>query len=149
MVMHNASTRILRPTILKDLRALNAFEILERELDEIRLDQKRGKSCETFLNMVDSKLKDHQGIAPNCTQYPDSWYIVHLIRTLEPHATLYQNIVNHQMLVDSIAKPPWHYIHYRLSYEAYVETIRTFCQTIDHANRKGHPRKTTTIGIKG
>ena len=55
------------------------------------------------MNLVDNKLKDHMGIAPDPTQYPDSWYITQLNRTLEPHSTLYQYIVNHQMQADSIA----------------------------------------------
>ena len=79
------------------------IEIIERELVELRLDQKWGKTCESFMNLVDNKLKDHMGIAPDPTQYPDSWYITRLNQTLEPHSTLYQYIVNHQMQADSIA----------------------------------------------
>ena len=51
------------------------LEIIERELDDLRLDTKWGTTCESFLSLVDNKLKDHQGIAPNPTQFPDSWYI--------------------------------------------------------------------------
>ena len=40
------------------------LEIIKRELDDLRLDTKWGKTCESFLNLVDNKLKDHQGIAP-------------------------------------------------------------------------------------
>ena len=68
-------------------------------MDNLTLDSKWGKSCESFLNLVDNKLKDHKGIAPDPTQYPDSWYINRLDRTLESHTTLYQYIVNHQMQV--------------------------------------------------
>ena len=44
------------------------------------------------------------GIAPDPMQYPDSWYITRLNRTLESHTTLYQYIINHQMQADSIAQ---------------------------------------------
>ena len=71
------------------------LEIIERELDDLRLDMKWGKTCESFLFLVDNKLKDHQGIAPNPTQFPDSWYINCLNHTIKPHTTLYQFIVNH------------------------------------------------------
>ena len=70
------------------------LEILEQELDELCLDQKWGKSLKSFLIMVDYKLKDHMVIAPNPVQCPDSWYITCLHWTLEPHASLYQYIVN-------------------------------------------------------
>ena len=112
------------------------IEIIERELDELRLDQKWGKTCESFMNLVDNKLKDHMGIAPDPTQYPDSWYITQLNRTLEPHSTLYQYIVNHQMQADSIASHLGTASATTTTYEHYVEIVRTFCQTIDHANRK-------------
>ena len=79
------------------------LEIMERELDDIRLDTKWGKTCELFLNLVDNKLKDHQGIAPNPTQFLDSWYITRLNHTIQPHTTLYQFIVNHQMQANAIA----------------------------------------------
>ena len=81
----------------------HCLEIIERELDDLRLDTKWGRTCELFLNLVDNKLKDHQGIAPNPTQFPDSWYITRLNCTIEPHTTLYQFIVNHQMQADAIA----------------------------------------------
>ena len=64
------------------------IEVLERELDEIRLDSKWSKTCESYLNFVDNKLKDHQGLAPDPAQYPESWYINRLNRTIEPHVTL-------------------------------------------------------------
>ena len=76
------------------------------------------------------------GIAPDPTQYPDSWYITHLNHTLEPHSTLYQYIVNHQMQADSIASHLGTASATTTTYEHYVEIICTFCQTIDHANRK-------------
>ena len=95
-----------------------------------------GETCKSFLNLVDNKLKDHMGIAPNPTQYPDSWYITRLNRSLETHATLYQYIVNHQMQVDSIAMHLGTPSGTTVTYETYIETVRTFCQTIDHANRK-------------
>ena len=79
------------------------LEIIERELDDLRLDTKWGKTCESFLNLVDNKLKDHQGIAPNPSQFPYSWYITRLNHTIEPHTTLYQFIINHQIQADAIA----------------------------------------------
>ena len=85
------------------LTARQHLEIIERELDDVRLDTKWGKTCESFLNLVDNKLKDHQGIAPNPMQFLDSWYIPRLNHTIEPHTTLYQFIVNHQMQTDAIA----------------------------------------------
>ena len=112
------------------------LEVIEREMDNLTLDSKWGKSCESFLNLVDNKLKDHKGIAPDPTQYPDSWYINHLNRTLESHTTLYQYIVNHQMQAESITNHLGTTSATILTYESHVETIRTFCQTIDHANRK-------------
>ena len=117
------------------------IEVLERELDEIRLDSKWSKTCESFLNFVDNKLKDHQGLAPDPAQYPESWYINCLNRTIELHVTLYQYVVNHQMQADSIAKHLGTASATSLSYESYVETIRTFCQTIDHTNHKAVQEK--------
>ena len=105
-------------------------------MDDLILDSKWGKSCESFLNLVDNKLKDHKGIAPDPTQYPDSWYINRLNRTLESHTTLYQYIVNHQMQAESIANHLGTTSATILTYKSHVETIRTFCQTIDHANWK-------------
>ena len=61
-----------------------------------------GKVQQTFINMVDNKAKDHQGIAPDQMHYPDSWYITCLKPTLEPHTTLCQYIINHQMQADLI-----------------------------------------------
>ena len=52
--------------------------IIERELEGLHLDQKWGRTCESFLNLVDNKFKDHMGIAPDPTHYPDSWYITRL-----------------------------------------------------------------------
>ena len=92
--------------------------------------------CESFLNFVDNKLKDHQELAPDPAQYPESWYINHLNCTIEPHVTLYQYVVNHQMQADSIAKHLGTASVASVSYESYIETIRTFCQTIDHTNHK-------------
>ena len=115
--------------------------MIERELDEIRLDLKWSKTCESFLNFVDNKLKDHQGLAPDPVQYPESWYINHLNRTIEPHVTLYQYVVNHQMQADSIAKHLGTASVTSLSYESFVETIRTSCQTIDHTNHKAVQEK--------
>ena len=120
----------------KGLSGCQRLEIIEREIDDLHLDSKWGKSCESFLNFIDNKLKDHQGIAPVPTQYPDSWYITRLNRTLESHTTLYQYIINHQMQADSIANHLGTTSATATSYESYVETIRTFCQTIDHVNRK-------------
>ena len=74
------------------------------------------------------------GIAPDPTQYPVSWYITQLNRTLEPHSTLYQYIMNHQMQDDSIASHLGTTSATTTTYEHYVEIIRMFCQTLDHAN---------------
>ena len=112
------------------------IEVIKRELDEIRLNSKWSKMCESFLNFVDNKLKDHQGLAPDPAQYPESWYINRLNRTIEPHVMLYQYVVNHQMQGDSIAKQLGMASVTSLSYESYVETILTFCQTNDHTNYK-------------
>ena len=54
------------------------IELIKREIDDLHLDQKWGKTCKLFLNLVDNKLKDHMGIAPDLTQYPDSCYITRL-----------------------------------------------------------------------
>ena len=117
------------------------IEVIEHELDEIWLDLKWTKMCESFLNFVDNKLKDHQGLAPDPAQYLESWYINHLNHTIEPHVTLYQYVVNHQMQADSIAKHLGTASVTSLSYESYVETIHTFCQTIDHTNHKAVQEK--------
>ena len=50
--------------------------------------------------------------------------------------TLYQYIINHQIQVDSIASHLGTTSPTTISYESYVEMIRTFCQMIDHANCK-------------
>ena len=86
--------------------------------------------------MVDNRLKDHKGIAPDPAQYPESWYVTHLNQTLETHTTLYQYNINHQMQADSIASHLGTTSATVTSYETHVEVIRTFCQTIDHSNRK-------------
>ena len=112
------------------------IEVIKHELDEIRLNPKWSKMCESFLNFVDNKLKDHQGLAPDPAQYPESWYINRLNHTIEPHVMLYQYVVNHQMQADSITKQLGMASVTSLSYESYVELIRTFCQTIDHTNHK-------------
>ena len=110
------------------------LEIIKRELDDLRLDTKWGKTCESFLNLVDNKLKDHQGVAPDPTQFLDSWYITCLNHTIKPHTTLYQLIVYHQMQADAIAR------HIRTpsgaatTYESHLEHVHTFCQTINHTN---------------
>ena len=115
--------------------------MIEHEIDDLKLDSKWGKTCESFLNMVDNCLKDHQGIAPDPMQYPDSWYITHLNQTLKTHTTLYQYIVNHQMQATSIANHLGTTSATVLSYESFVETICTFCQTFDHANHKAVQEK--------
>ena len=112
------------------------LEIIERKMDDLTLDSKWGKSCESFLNLVDNKLKDHKGITPDPTQYPDSWYINQINHIIESHTTHYQYIVNHQMQAESIANHLGTTSATVLSYESHVETIQTFCQTIDHANSK-------------
>ena len=55
--------------------------------------------------------------------------------------TLYQYIINHQMQADSIANHLGTTSGTTTSYESYVEMIGTFCQTIDHANRKAVHKK--------
>ena len=99
------------------------LEIIECEMDDLTLDSKWGKSCDSFLNLVDNKLKDHKGIAPDPTQYPDSWYINRLNHTLESHTTLYQYIMNHQMHAESITNHLGTTSATILSYESHVETI--------------------------
>ena len=74
-------------------------------------------------------------------QYPELWYINCLNCTIELHLILYQYVVNHQMQADSIAKHLCTASVTSLSYEAYVETIRAFCQTIDHTNHKAVQEK--------
>ena len=54
---------------------------------------------------------------------------------------MYQYIINHQIQADSIANHLGTTSATATSYESYVETIRTFCQTIDHANRKALHKK--------
>ena len=125
----------------KGLSGRQRLEIIECEIDDLHLDSKWGKSCESFLNFIDNKLKDHQGIAPDPAQYPDSSYITRLHRTLESHTTLYQYIINHQMQADSIANHLGTTSATATSYESYVEMIHTFCQMIDHANRKAVHKK--------
>ena len=109
-------------------------ELLEKGLDELCLDKKWDKMTEAFLNMVDNRLKDHKGIAPDPAQYPDLWYITHRKQTLEMHTTLYQYIVNHQMQVDLIMNHLGTISATVTSYKTHVEIVHTFCQTIDHAN---------------
>ena len=125
----------------QDLSGRQRIEVIERELDEIWLDSKWTKTCESFLNFVDNKLKDHQGLAPDPAQYLESWYIYCLNHTIEPHVTLYQYVVNHQMQADSIAKHLGSTSVTSLSYKSYVEMICTFCQTIDHTNDKAVQEK--------
>ena len=115
--------------------------MIECELDEIRLDSKWNKTCKSFLNFVDNKLKDHQGLAPDPAQYPESWYINRLNHTIEPHVTLSQYVVNHQMQAVSIANHLGMASVTSLSYESYVETIRSFYQTIDHTNHNAVQEK--------
>ena len=91
--------------------------------------------------MVDNHLKDHQGIAPDPMQFPNSWYITCLNSTLKPHTTLYQYIVNHQLQAMSIANHLGTTSAMTISYESHVETVRIFCQTIDHSNRKALQKK--------
>ena len=121
----------------KGLTGSQRLEIIERDLDELLLDMKWSKTCESFLNMVDN----HQGIAPDPMQFPDSWYITQLNRTLEPHTTLYQYIINQQLQATSIANHLGTTSATTISFESHVETVRIFCQTIDHTNRKALQEK--------
>ena len=125
----------------KGLTGSQRLEIIERELDEHCLNTKWGKTCKSFLNMVDNCLKDHQGIAPDPMQFPDSWYITCLNRTLEPHTTLYQYIINQQLQATSIANHLGTTSATTTSYESHVETVWIFCETIDHSNRKALQEK--------
>ena len=124
------------------LTGRQCLEIVEREIDDLHLDQKWGKTCESFLNLVNNKLKDHMGIAPDPAQYPDSWYITQLNHTMESHTMLHQYIINHQMQADSITQHLGTLSATTITYESYLETVRTFCQMIDHANRKAVQEKT-------
>ena len=110
------------------------LEIFKRKLDDLRLDTKWEKTCESFLNLAANKMKDHQGIAPNPTQFPDSWYITRPNHTIEPHTTLYQFIVNHQIQADAITRHTRTPTAAATTYESHSEHMRTFCQTIDHTN---------------
>ena len=125
----------------KGLTGSQHLEIIECELDELCLDTKWGKTCKSFLDMVDNHLKDHQGIAPDPMQFPNSWYITCLNRTLKPHTTLYQYIVNHQLQAMSIANHLGTTSAMTISYESHIETVRIFCQTIDHSNCKALQEK--------
>ena len=125
----------------KGITGSQRLEIIEQELDELRLDMKWGMTCESFLNIVNNCLKDHQGIAPDPMQFPDSWYITRLNRTLKPHTTLYQYIINQQLHATSIANHLGTTSATTTSYESHVETVRIFCQTIDHTNRKALQEK--------
>ena len=118
------------------------LEIIEKKLDGLRLDMKWGKTCESFLNHVDNKLKDHQGIAPNPMQFPHSWYITRLNLTLELHTTLYQFIVNHQMQANAIAHHTGTPSAAATTYESHLEHVQTFCQMINHTNHKAVQEKT-------
>ena len=91
--------------------------------------------------MVDHRLKDHQGIAPDPMQFPDSWYITRLKRTLEPHTTLYKYIINQQLQATSIASHLGTTSATTISFESHGETVRIFCQTIDHTNHKALQEK--------
>ena len=124
------------------LTGQQCLEIIERELDDLRLDMKWGKTCESFLSLVDNKMKDHQGIAPDPTQFPDSWYITRLNHTIEPHTTLYQFIVNHQMQADAITRHTGTPSAAATTYESHLDHMRTFCQTIDHTSHKAVQEKT-------
>ena len=83
---HYGSAQLLDYDIVahytQGLMGRQCLEIIKRELDDLRLDTKWGKTCESFLNLVDNKLKDHQGIAPDPTQFLDSWNIICLNRTI-------------------------------------------------------------------
>ena len=91
--------------------------------------------------MVNNKLKDHMGIAPDPSQYADSWYTTQINCTLESHTTLYQYIINHQLQANSIANHMGTVSTTIISYESYVETVHTFAQTIDHAHHKAATEK--------
>ena len=54
------------------------LELLEKNLDELCLDKKWDKTTEAFLRMVDNRLKDHIGSAPDPAQYPELWYVTRL-----------------------------------------------------------------------
>ena len=137
---HDGNAQLLYYNIVahytQGLTGRQCLEIIERELDDLRLDTKWGKTCESILTLVDNKLKDHQGIAPGPIQFQGSWYITRLNRTIEPHTTLYQFIVNHQMQADAIARHTGTPSAAATTYESHLEHVRTFCQTIDHIKEK-------------
>ena len=43
----------------RGLTGRRPLKIIEREIDDLHLDQKWGKTRESFLNLVNNKLKDH------------------------------------------------------------------------------------------
>ena len=61
---------------------------------------------------------------------------------LEPHTTLYQFIVNHQMQANAIAHHTGTPSAAATTYESHLEHVRTFCQMIDHTNCKAVQEKT-------
>ena len=73
---HYGDTQLLYDYLVlhytKGLTGSQHLEIIEHEIDELHLDTKWGKTCKSFLNMVDNHLKDHQGIAPDPMQFPNS-----------------------------------------------------------------------------
>ena len=117
------------------------IELIKCKINDLHLDQKWGKTCESFLKLVDNKLKDHMGLAPDPTQYPNLWYITRLNRMLESHTTLYQYIINHRMQANSVAQHLGTTSAITITYKSFVEIVQTFCQTIDHANRKALQEK--------
>ena len=88
------------------------------------------------------------GIAPNAAQYPDSWYITCLHWTLDPHASLYQYIINHQLQAESFTNHLGTASAATASYEAQVATVHTFCQTLDHANHNASQEKHFHKGLQ-
>ena len=51
--------QVLVAHFTQGLTGRQCLKIIEREIDDLHLDQKWGKTCESFLNLVNNKLKDH------------------------------------------------------------------------------------------
>ena len=65
------------------------LKILECDIDYLHFDKNWAKTCEAFLNMVHNKLKDHMGIAPDPSQYPDSGVVgICVFSLFRSHANL-------------------------------------------------------------
>ena len=75
MVMLNNYMLNLSHITPKALVGDNTSKYLNTKLMTYILTRTGLKHVKLFLNMVDSKLTDHMGIAHDPSQYPDFWYI--------------------------------------------------------------------------